>query len=97
MSAIGPGDWVECVYFQPHPMAPKAELVVGGVYQVEWVGEGQYRGAPGGGLRVVDDPLPNDCGWRIEWFRPVYRPKAEFITSLLAPAPANPVRVGEPA
>lgn len=89
MSApIGPGDWVECVAFWPHPRAPLAALSVGCIYQIDWVGEGvDCDGVDGAAVRVINDPLPSHCAWRADQFRPIYRPSSDFIDSLKQPAP----------
>lgn len=102
MSAIGKGDWVECIDGSPHE-----ELAVtlreGGVYRVRETCEGLgVHGQPISGVRLFEITLASgprgiEAAWGIVRFRPIYRPKAEFITSLLAPSPAKPVRVGEDA
>lgn len=106
---IGPGDWVECA----PPSGYRGDIPIeqvgisgsypkrGHVYRVREVG--QYRTLQGmeDGLRLVgivaSTPGHPDSWWPARCFRPIYRPKAELIQSLLAPTPAKPVRVGEDA
>ena len=92
---IGVGDFVECVNDAPHEWKGVKRLSLGSVYQV--------RGFhPRGSIYLRGVVLPKgpkgiEAGWGLPRFRPIYRPKAELIQSLLAPAPAKPVRVGEDA
>lgn len=85
MSAIGPGDWVECVIGRPHTFHPPATLVVGQLYLV--------RGLhPNGSLYLAGVVLPKgpkgiEAGWGLPRFRPVYRPKSSLIETLKQPAP----------
>jgi hypothetical protein len=91
--AIGPGDWVEYLgrpngYVNPDAARFTAGCIyqVGCVYRVTEVGR---RCADGAGnawdsLRTVETPLPFSVP--IACFRPVYRPSAEFTTSLLRKA-----------
>lgn len=78
MSAIGPGDFVECV--DDAPDEGRAPLVVkGAIYEVSGVFDGPY----GPYLTLAGmDPSPYP-GWFLHRFRPVYRPKQELIQSLL--------------
>lgn len=94
MSAIGPGDWVECV-----EASGAGPLEVGRIYQVADV----FPSHPGctcychgrevGGLNLIELPVSTVAGWIhahcILCFRPIYRPKADFIESLKRPAPAE--------
>lgn len=91
MSAIGPGDWVECC--QTFPELP---LSKGGLYCVEavkFVGKdcGLGHACDQTGLRLVGvsvryrRTLPDlFCSGL---FRPIYRPKSDLIESLKQPAP----------
>jgi hypothetical protein len=86
MSAIGNGDWVECIRVRQSPKP--AGFKVGGVYRVARVicngGCGEHgRGAKCGGLFFYDMPLPGPGGWAACAFRPIYTPKAEFLEQLL--------------
>lgn len=98
MSAIGPGDWVECIRVGRSPTP--AGFRVGAVYRVERTvknGGCAYhgRGAKCGGLFICEMPRPGAGGWAACAFRPIYRPKADLIKGLLKPidAPAEPERV----
>lgn len=85
VSAIGPGDWVECV----DSRGWEHLVPVGSVHLVEDVTMWQGR-IPSLILKGIASP----SGYRevlAECFRPIYRPKADLIESLKAP----PVRVGE--
>lgn len=101
MSAIGPGDWVECLLSEamrnpdPRITVTPAWPVAGGLYRVRDLGS--YRtndGALHDGLRLVgivgSQPGYPDAWWNLNYFRPIYRPNAELIASLLAPAPSVP-------
>ena len=81
MEPIGPGDFVECVDARGAP-----ELTLGSIYMVRLICD------DGGGcwLREVDPPPFHD-GFFISRFRPIYRPKASLIQSLLHPA-KEPIR-----
>lgn len=88
MSAIGPGDWVEClVVREPAPGARKAGFRLGALYCVERVGQ---RGSPW--LHLVGMPTPRDCGingdgWNARCFRPIYRPDETLTKRLMEPLP----------
>ncbi len=87
-SAIGPGDWVECVRdgSAVHGWSP---LTVGAIYRVRDLVEEGYPGGrvvAGVTLHEVATP-PGEVGFWIELFRPIYRPRADLIESLKAPAP----------
>lgn len=94
MSAIGPGDWVECVNDGGMP-----EIVsVGAIYLVEGVGPAPISHVPCLVLRGVRHPTaPENIGkWvAAEYFRPIYRPSSDLIQSLLQPVdePAEADRV----
>jgi hypothetical protein len=99
MSAIGPGDWVECV-------DPKGAdwLTFGAIYLVDDVRK--FHGACGhcgrkgadcdntglllGGIRGIRPGCADyNCS---RCFRPIYRPRAELIETLLRKAD-EPLRV----
>jgi hypothetical protein len=94
VSAIGPGDFVECVHCGgPFP----AGFTVANIYQVSEVG--LWHGYPW--INVDEMPTPRDFGhsapgWAAECFRPIYRPKSSIIESLKQPV-SSPERVEEPA
>lgn len=89
MSAIGPGDFVECVttrwlhkpggFFWEFSDAP--ELLVGAVYRVREVNSS-------GGVSLAGFPLthPYD-GYNARRFSRLYTPKASIIQVLRLPAP----------
>jgi hypothetical protein len=87
MSAIGPGDFVECVRASP----PKT--VQGALYRVSEVGDdpGALCAAhglaceSGGWVRLQGVSHGRFVGFCVHCFRPVYRPKAGLIAQLLAP------------
>mgnify|MGYP006967776509 FL=1 len=93
MTAIGPGDWVECVGyalgkrgFEPRGPTPKK----GEIYQIEAVVMGRLRdGAVEPAYRLVGWHVPSETGARIVYhhsgFRPIYRPKADLIERLMQP------------
>lgn len=95
MSAIGPGDWVECVDVTSdvagtgHDWQGERVPVEGQIYQVSdaWVDCDGYSVILVGWER---DRAARDwgrrCGFAIERFRPIYRPKADLIESLKTPA-----------
>ena len=101
MTAIGPGDWVECVgyavdkrSFESRGPTPKK----GGVYQIEAVVMGRLRdGTVEPAYRLVGWHVPSEIGGRIVYptsgFRPIYRPKADLIERLMQPVPDEPVKV----
>lgn len=96
MGAIGPGDWVERLPGKNENVFESASgrsgVVVGGVYRVREVLE---AAEPGGG-RV---PALRLCGivalakdgregaFRASNYRPIYRPKADLIETLMTPVP----------
>lgn len=79
---IGVGDWVECVSFKGEhvcgPITPIPPLAVRGVYRVAHIADGSYfeDGIPG---IAIDD---GGYYFEVDCFRPIYRPKSEFIESL---------------
>lgn len=100
MSAIGPGDWVECVdggawrdglklpaRHEGRPIVPRH------VYQVREVIIGRGANGPEPGLRFVGIRAFNDAGleggWPMAGFRPIYRPREDLIQTLLQPLPAD--------
>lgn len=102
-AAIGPGDFVERdpAYSPDSPTIPVSAITfregdfpcVGRIYRCRAVGT--YREAPHGGLVdglklegiVAAVPGHPDCWWRLEAFRPIYRPKQSLIEQLKQPAP----------
>jgi hypothetical protein len=89
MSAIGPGDWVECICNQREGKAP-TKLIVGRHYRVEAVGVCPANDVnpfhPW--IRVVGcPPRKKKLGYRLEWFRPVRAASDDLIHSLKQPAP----------
>lgn len=94
MSAIGKGDWVECVSYDgghPHPARMVGTLTVGGIYRVRKVvrGRDSVRGVPADGIQVDGVYAYHANGvegaWHPDRFRPIYRPRADLIESLLQP------------
>jgi len=93
---IGPGDWVECVQTSTEkPLGQQTGFRLGGLYLVD---EGGVTFGHAW-LNCAGMARPN-CGfwrgWNAKSFRPIYRPKADFIESLKAPATTTrqPVEVG---
>lgn len=77
---------MECVDAPFHPKVPRAKLIEGAIYCVDWVGDGvTVDGKDDAGLRIVGDPLPSHSAWRLDAFRPIYRPKRELIEDLSMP------------
>ena len=91
MSAIGPGDWVECVdtsrpnflTLDPREISPSI-LIRGGVYQVEAVVPSR-QSRPMLQLREVRSKLNPLGAFYAYRFRPIYRPKADLIERLMQP------------
>ena len=86
MSAIGPGDWVECLRVHcsgTEPWEPK----VGGIYRVSAIFRGGHcLTCDSFVLDLAEDPFVNPFfGWCAACFRPIYREKASVIQSILAP------------
>jgi len=100
MTAIGPGDWVECVDNAPRPwhfgpyIEALEELRVGGVYQVRAIdraGDLFLAGILTGSERLGFGP--DALGFDESRFRLIYRPKADLIERLMEPVPDEPVKV----
>lgn len=88
--AIGPGDWVECISNgEDRPGCGGRGYKIGALYVVSdvhlWRGFAQINCV--GRVRPEEFGLPNP-GWSIRAFRPIYRPRADFIESLKQPAPS---------
>lgn len=91
MSAIGPGDWVECIGDWPHVGLPK-----GSVWLCNHI---ETKDDPGVYCHLCTDreqPMLYLQGWRPPTgyegacacgFRPIYRPRADLVESLKAPTP----------
>jgi len=91
-SAIGPGDWVECIDVSWRPLAhyPPSQLIVGAVYQVEDVD----RDAHDPGIWLVGITSPHCTGtFSTSHFKPIYRPKAKLIEDLLKVDELSPIEV----
>lgn len=91
-SAIGPGDFVECVNAEPCALWGDPGLREGGIYQVEAVAmrRDSVSGFEGAAVRLVGYVHPTTEGVRwlgADRFRPIYRPNADLIESLKQPAP----------
>jgi hypothetical protein len=103
MSAIGPGDWVECIDASPHARLPDRQILqLGKLYCIRDVTTGlRLNGKREAALRLVGLVLPvinrpgNEYAWSPARFRPIYRPRdnAEFIEKLKTPAPPETVEV----
>lgn len=95
MSAIGPGDWVECVDASPCRRIGFTSLVHGRLYRVSALGVPDGSGERG--LIIAEAPHPDTTrygvGWALRRFRPVYRPRAHLIESLLKPVDGVKPRV----
>jgi len=89
VSAIGPGDWVECVN---NSDGHECIVSLGELRQVLDVGPCLYRGLEHLTVLFILPPghtCPDGgryCGSSIGRFRPIYRPKADLIESLKTPA-----------
>ena len=92
MSAIGPGDFVECVDASRKPHnTHQPKVVEGRVYRVVEVGLAAAGGRWLPGLLLADAPPARPNGfYRADRFRPIYRPKSSLIEQLKRP-------VSEPA
>lgn len=107
---IGPGDWIECVgpFADPAERAARGSRIEGSYFigmvtvceavaeRVRFPGN---RVAPGIKARGVRAFLADGReAWipAYQW-RPVYRPKADFIESLKAPPISAPQRITEAA
>lgn len=90
---IGPGDWVECVDASPMRFF-ETGLTVGAVYLVEgctYPRDGLIAGLLLRGVRHPGNLLGD---YNPRRFRPIYKPSADLIQSLLRPVPAEPETVG---
>ena len=90
MSAIGPGDYVECINADPMTMVGGCErLTIGNIYRVltvfDWWGDSSVE---------LESPKSDHVtgGFRLTHFRPIYRPKQSIIKQLKRPAPKAPVK-----
>lgn len=89
-SAIGPGDFVECVNADPQFIIPTG-LSAGAIYQVQALTPPRPGRWAVAGLLLVGVRHPgNELGdYNPDRFRPIYRPRADFIESLKQPSPAR--------
>lgn len=90
---IGPGDWVECV---SSGLSSKGDRVEAGrIYRVtafkSWGARCANCGCANGHTGLVVETDKNG-GWCPKRFRPIYRPKASLIQSLLKPIEADPTK-----
>lgn len=91
MTAIGPGDWVECVDadFGVGVWADRRRIFKGMLYQVSdaWI---DFDNEPvilvGWEREVATREFGARAGYWVRRFRPIYRPKADLIESLKTPA-----------
>jgi hypothetical protein len=93
--AIGPGDWVECVSGRAETAfrtgGGSRPLHVGGMYRIRAMTP--VRGSdnvvrPGCWLMEIRGSRWTnglECAFRLDGFRPVYRPKQEIIEALKTP------------
>lgn len=96
MTAIGKGDWVECVDNRSRDYEGCEErLRLGGLYCVERADIAPC-GDPAIWLIEATAACPEQ-GFRLDRFRPIFRPRADFIEALKAPPKHAPVRTVEPA
>ncbi len=80
---IGPGDWVECVDDDPCEVYGPSGLIAGALYRVLGAKKctDPNTGYVADALKVLVSPR-----WHgLKRFRPIYRPRADFIESLKAP------------
>lgn len=102
-SAIGPGDWVECVDASPCPRYGDPGLRLGALYQVARTERrrDEITGYEGDGVLLSGYRHPSrGVEKKSDWlgasrFRPIYRPKADLIESLKAPVTRTPQVVRE--
>lgn len=96
---IGPGDFIECVNASAPP-GMTSRLTEGAIYRAAEVGivpaDYTHVGRPYVRVEGVT-PTPGTFGFCIRRFRPVYRPSADLIENLKAPAPASREPVLTPA
>ena len=98
MSAIGPGDWVECI-------VPGCSVPMGTIWLVAAIGQAPrpvscgthgVDGCDGVWLALKGlATLPGHYGQCAACYRPIHRPKAEFLEQLLAPTPSEPAPAKE--
>lgn len=95
MTAIGPGDWVECVDNAPRSFNVNKRqiealkfLKLGKIYVVR--GFAPFAGILLAEIKAGDEDF--GFGWAEERFRPIYRPKADLIERLMQPVPDEPVK-----
>lgn len=84
MTAIGPGDWVECIRVsEPSPDYPDPGFSLGSIYVVSE--SGMFCNCPW----ILCDRMPRPpapyVGWNALAFRPIYRPKSSLIEGLETP------------
>lgn len=101
MSAIGSGDWVECIGCDDRKtvVVPRKSVTIKGLgypqrgmlYQVREARVYHTPEGPDDGLRlfgiVASISGHPDAWWSARGFRPIYRPKADLLASLMQPAP----------
>lgn len=90
MNAIGPGDWVECIGYAEEDdpstwIADDDYPQVGSIYRVDAITE--HDGLILAEFAQIDLEWDARVEWDAEYFRPVYRPKAEIIEALRQPSP----------
>lgn len=97
MSAIGPGDFVECIDASPERITgAKCSLVLGNLYVVEavWHLTDIRDGLVGCAIDLVGVARPWDnTAFGLHRFKPILRPKPDAFTRLLE----TPTEVREPA
>lgn len=99
MSDIGPGDYVECVNASTAAKAPWKDgpgLHVGRVYVVSetFINANNSPVVLLGWERVLSSRIHGfRCGYGVERFRRIYRPKADLIAGLLKPVETAPEKV----
>lgn len=83
MTAIGPGDFVECVHDSG---STPGRLTVGALYVVRAIHSGPFDPPYDGvGFEIEGVPSRSVSGWADKLFRPIYRPRADLIERLLQP------------
>lgn len=88
MNAVGVGDWLECLTDGTRGVFRK-----GALYCVSAIDDREAQCDVCGrtdepGLEFHYMPMAPDAGWAACRFKPVYRPRATLIESLLTPADA---------
>jgi hypothetical protein len=89
VSAIGPGDFVECVRAS---IDRPGVLCVGSVYIVSRVIPGPFEGYCDFGVELVEPYSGCPWGWASFLFRPIYRRDESLTTRLLEGLPADAPR-----